>query len=297
MDDKLKSTLDKIITLTQQNTEFDTELRKRLKVASANSPFLGEEYISQIYEYCIEKIIHQQAEEFYKDFPLTALKTTLIEDFCRMESFHRKDNFGDFCLALYQQIECMTNKICENSDLSDITSKMWGCHAYVKEEKGKPIDISNRVEGVYSIAQLVFFGNKYIEKSQSTLQAQNANDKMRILVYFLGYKGMMRAVDYDYYKEFTTLLSEIYLCRNMNHRGNSQNDREKAVLDKIYPLKSFYYFKFLGVLAQYVDYIKTGLGSISDLKKYSDTIIKQVIPGPKVVGMIELKDDGKKRIK
>lgn len=45
MDDKLISTIDKITKLTQQNTEFDMELRKRLNVASANSVLSGDERV------------------------------------------------------------------------------------------------------------------------------------------------------------------------------------------------------------------------------------------------------------
>lgn len=62
------STIDKITRLTQQNAEFDMELRKRLNVASANSVLSDDERINEIYEYCIEKIIRQQAIEFYADF-------------------------------------------------------------------------------------------------------------------------------------------------------------------------------------------------------------------------------------
>lgn len=306
MDEKIISTLDKIIRLTQQNTEFDTELRKRLNIASANSTIIDDERITQIYEYCVEKIIRKQAEDFYADFPIKSIVPILIEDFIRMEFFRRKDNFGDFCLSLYQQIECMTNKLCEDSKLSEITSKMWGCHAYVMENKNVPINLSNRIQGDFTIANLIFPGqNKRtgnlnsIEKSQSTLQTQYASDKMRILVYFLGYKAMMKSGEYDSYVEFTSLLSDIYQCRNMNHRGNTQNEWELAVLNRIYPLKSFYYFKFMGGLAQYVDYIKKGLQFIPELKKFCDGIEKQKISilKPKVLGKIDLKDDGKKRFK
>ncbi len=307
MDEKLKTTINKIVQLSKQNSEFDTELRKALGIgASANSAIIDDERITQIYEYCIEKIIRKQAEEFYSDFPVKSIVSILIEDFVRMEYFRRKDNFGDFCLSLYQQIECMTNKLCEDSKLSEITSKMWGCHAYVKEEKNVPINLSNRILGDFTIANLVFpgqnkkTGNLYsIEKSQSALQAQYASDKMKILVYFLGYKAMMKSGEYESYVEFTSLLSDIYQCRNMNHRGNTQNEWELAVLNRIYPLKSFYYFKFMGGLAQYVDYIKEGLQYIPELKKYCDGIGKQKvsIPHPKVLGKIELKDDGKKRFK
>ena len=305
MDDKLMSTIDKIARLTQQNTEFDMELRKRLNVASANSVLSDDERINDIYEYCIEDIIKKQATEFYADFPLQTIKDRLIGDYIRMESFRRKDNFEDFCLSLYQQIECMTNKLCENKDLSDITEIMWGHPAYLKIEKGKDTSIYNR-GGDYTIASLLFPGNNKqsgntnaFVKSRISLQTQYAMDKIRTIVYFLGYKAMMKSGDYDSFVEITSLLNDIYQCRNMNHRGNSQNQWEKETFDRIFPLKSLYYFKFLGVLAQYVEYIKEGWGYIPELKKYSESIEKQNIsaPQPKVLGQIELKDDGRKHFK
>ena len=305
MDDKLMSTIDKIARLTQQNTEFDMELRKRLNVASANSVLSDDERINDIYEYCIEDIIKKQATEFYADFPLQTIKDRLIGDYIRMESFRRKDNFEDFCLSLYQQIECMTNKLCENKDLSDITEIMWGHPAYLKIEKGKDTSIYNR-GGDYTIASLLFPGNNKqsgntnaFVKSRISLQTQYAMDKIRTIVYFLGYKAMMKSGDYDSFVEITSLLNDIYQCRNMNHRGNSQNQWEKETFDRIFPLKSLYYFKFLGVLAQYVEYIKEGWRYIPELKKYSESIEKQNIsaPQPKVLGKIELKDDGRKHFK
>ena len=299
------STIDKIARLTQQNTEFDMELRKRLNVASANSVLSDDERINDIYEYCIEDIIKKQATEFYADFPLQTIKDRLIGDYIRMESFRRKDNFEDFCLSLYQQIECMTNKLCENKDLSDITEIMWGHPAYLKIEKGKDTSIYNR-GGDYTIASLLFPGNNKqsgntnaFVKSRISLQTQYAMDKIRTIVYFLGYKAMMKSGDYDSFVEITSLLNDIYQCRNMNHRGNSQNQWEKETFDRIFPLKSLYYFKFLGVLAHYVEYIKEGWGYIPELKKYSESIEKQNIsaPQPKVLGKIELKDDGRKHFK
>ena len=131
MDEKLQTILNKIVRLCSQNPEFDMKLRKQLRVASANSGLLDDERINQIYEYCIEEVIRQQATEFYADFPLCTIKDDLIEDFVRMEFFRRKDNFGDFCLALYQQIERMTNTILSDERLSDITKSMWELPAYL----------------------------------------------------------------------------------------------------------------------------------------------------------------------
>ena len=137
MEEKLINTLDKITRLCSQNQEFDRELRKKLGMASSASALsLDDERIDQIYEYCIEKIVRKQAKEFYSDFPISSIRDILVEDFCRMEAFRRKDNFGDFCLSLYQQIECMTNSLCTNSDFNTIAKSMWELPAYIKTGQG-----------------------------------------------------------------------------------------------------------------------------------------------------------------
>ena len=151
MDEKRDSTIDKIVRLSKQNPEFDTELRKRLNItSSANYALVEDERISQIYEYCIEKVIRSQAIDFYKDFPLKSIIPTIVEDFVRMETFRRKDNFGDFCLSLYQQIECITNKLCTNPSLSAVVEKMMGLSPYVKSGKNIEMTIGNRVDGEYT---------------------------------------------------------------------------------------------------------------------------------------------------
>lgn len=261
--------------------------------------------IDDIYELCIEKILRKQAEDFYKDFPIKTIIPTLVEDFVRMESFKRKDNFLDFCMALYQQIECITNKLCESRDLTYITEKLWGYPAYVKYEKGKECHIGNRLDSEYTIAALVFPGqNKKtgmphsLEKPHLTLQSQYANDKNRIIIYFLGYKCMMRSSDYDSYIEITSLLNDVYLCRNMNHRGNTLKEWEIEAQNRILPLKSFYYLKFQGALIQYIEFVKSGLKRLDEIKAFCDTLGHRELEIPlKIVGKIDLPLDNKKRFK
>lgn len=309
MDEKLKSTLEKIIRLSQQNAEFDKSLRDALQLSNpVDDGAISDERINQIYEYCIEMILRKQAEEFYSDFPITSIVPTLIDDFVRMESFRRKDAFGDFCVSLYQQIENITNKLCESKQLNNIAEKMWGCPAYVTYNKDTEPRIDNRLDSTFTIASLVFPGqNKKtglpysVEKSQSSLQAQYASDKIRAIIYFLGYKATMRNVDYENYKEITSLMSDIYQCRNMNHRGNTLTQWETDTINRIFPMKSYYYFKFTGALAQFVNGIKDGYLFITSIELYCNSIekVKEKIPMPKTVGMIELseKDLKKKRFK
>ncbi len=298
MNDKKLSVIERVFKLTQQDTEFKFELLKKLGVENTiNSPIIEDERINQIYEYCIEKIIRKQAEEFYKDFPLESIIPSLVEDFIRMESFKRKDNFGDFCLSLYQQLECITNKLCESQKLTNITEKLWGYPAYIKQEQGKELSIDNRLDSSkYTIAELIFWGQNKFEKTQKTLQTQYANDKIRIIVYFLGYKCMMKSSDYNSYNEITSLLYDIYKCRNMNHRGNTLNNWEIETQNRILPLKSFYYFKFHGVLAQYIEFVKSGLKALDEIHEYSKTISTKKIElsEPKIVGTIDLPPNTKR---
>lgn len=274
MEDKLQSTIEKIVQLSKQNAEFNLELRKRLDMSSANCVPIDDDRIDQIYEYCIEKVVRQQAQEFYKDFPIKEITNELVEDFCRMEAFRRRNNFGDFCLSLYQQVECVTNKLCANPDLNEIANRMWGYPAYVKAGKGVTPSIDNRIESGYTIASLVFPGNdknsglsNAIEKSKKSLQDLYAIDKMRTIVYFVGYKGMMKNSDYYGFKEFTSLLWDIYQCRNTNHRGNIPNNWDKEPLSQIRSQQAVYYFKFLGALTQFMEQIIPGWNELPEIKR------------------------------
>ena len=297
MEDNKKATIEKIYLLTKQDAEFNEELRKKLGITSvANSAIIDDERLDQIYELCIEKIIRKQAEDFYNDFPIKSIVSTLVDDYVRMESFRRKDNFGDFCLALYQQIENITNKICESPALAEVTDKMWGHLAYVKAPEGQQEpDIKDRT-GKTDIANLIFYGtsksglSNAFERSKKSLQNQYASDKIRIVVYFYGFGTKLKSSDFDSFREITGLLNDIYQCRNMNHRGNTLTQWEEETLRRIIPMKSFYYFKFLGCLAQFVTFIKKGDMEMPQIVAYAKSIDSQKVdqPGLNIIGKMDL---------
>lgn len=229
-----------------------------------------------------------------------------MSDFVNMEFFRRKDDFGNFCIALYQQIENITNKLCEDRKLSYIVDKMWAYPAYVKD--GIISDRLDKAEEYYCIAQLIFPGkNKksglpyYFEKSKGTLQSQYANDKIRIIIYFLGYRAAMKNSDFDSFIEITSLLNDIYQCRNMNHRGNTLTEWEEKTINRILPMKSLCYFLYMGALAQYIQFIKEGLNELEQIYEYAKSLEdkKVKLETPKAIKKIELseEDKNKKRFK
>lgn len=274
----------------------DNELIDYL-LAQLSSTTLGIEKIDQIYEYCIEKNARKQAKYFYSSFPLNEIIPDLVEDFIRMEMFRRHDNFIDFCMALYQQIERITNKLCTDKTLDEIVSKMWSCNAYIKsgiDKDGNKIDekIGNRITGEYNIAKLVLIDSPrepYSQKCLKQLQNQYALDKIRIIIYYLGYSALLRSGDFEYFKDICQTMSDIYMCRNLNHRGTNHTEWEQSVYDRIEPNRYFYYLHFQGALAQYVRFIIEGYKKLPDILVYARTVIpKTIIKGPKIVGAIDL---------
>ena len=55
----------------------------------------------------------------------------------------------------------------------------------------------------------------------------------------------------------------------------------------------------MGMLAQYVEFIKQGFPVLQDIESYAKTLKSKKVglSEPKVLGKIELQDDGRKRFK
>lgn len=316
MNEAKENILDRVCKLADYDAEFKSALRNRFAKPSSTSTTIttiNDVRIDEIYEYCIEVIARRQANDFYKSFPLTNIVPELASDYVRMESSRRKDNFGDFSLALYQQIEGITNYICEKTELGSIVDKLWGYPAYIESSSDR---ISDRLEKynngskVPIIAYFIFSQKREngksiaVEKSDKSLEKQSIFDKIKIIIYFLGFKGKPKYNDYNKYEEVTSLMKDICQCRNTVHRGAPQHEWQKEILNRVMPLKSLYYFKFMGALAQFVEFIKEGISFMPKLKEYANSIEKLAVPEPpislKFTGQkIQLseKDLNKKRIK
>lgn len=249
MEENKKAAIEKIYLLTKQDAEFNEELRKKLGITSvANSTIIEDERFNQIYEYCIEKIIAEQADNFYKDFPIKEIISRLKDDFKRMEEFRRKNRFDDYSLALYQQIEGIVNYIFSQESFVKTINLLWNNTSY-KTQKGELRTISNDVFG----------SGDYLTKGLERAKENqfSANDKFKCVIYFIG--GFWSANRYP--AEFIKLSDEIYdiyLCRNTNHRGSTQNDNLKKKIDSYSDLFTFSYFKFNAALVEFVRIIQEG---------------------------------------
>jgi hypothetical protein len=291
--EQLQKLLDFIHSITKQqgNEWFVAELFNQLSYSENSS----QSKIDNIYEYCVEKIIREQAVNFYKDFPITEIKSQLIEDYIRMEHFKKKNNFEDFCLALYQQIENITNKIVADASFREVYSKLLHYSAYADGEGYA------RADKPYTIAKLLFSEKFHLEKSKQDVTTLYAIDKIRSVIYFVYYKGRMRNTDYNEFVNITDLINSLYQYRNKNHRGSVLNDYQKTIIEKVEPKKYQYYFKYLSVLVSFVEKIEAGFPISNDLLTYCKSLPNKSaqIEMPTIINKIELseQDRNKKRFK
>ena len=254
--------------------------------------------VDDIYEYCIENIIHEQALGFYQAFPLKAILPQLVQDFVRMEHIRRKNNFEDFAMAVYQQIECITNTICRTERFEFVTKQLIGHPAYVGSKQGAdgkwiPPTLASRT-GTFQIARLLF-GDSAQEKVKSSAQALYAIDKVRLVLYFICYGAKLQSSSYDLFLSQKTTADDIYQFRNKNHRGSVATDWQQAIYDRIDGQKGLYYVKFLQFLYFFVEKTSSGLTGLDELYSYakSQTPIEVIVP-PKVVGYVDLNKIPKK---
>ena len=285
------------------NDEFTQKLRALVSPDGEPKAFhdssVLNDHINSIYEFCIERIIRDHAVRFYNAFPIESLKSSLIDDFVRMEHFRRKDDFDDFCLAMYQQIECITNYICNEPSYVDVVSKMMDYSAYtpdgVFEVRYSPDSSTGKL---YKVGDLLF-GK---EDTQNRLMLINdtkqyATNKINSVLYFVGYQAKMKNSEFNEFIFYRDMLGKIYQCRNRNHRGSVSTEFQQKTYNEIAPFKSEYYLKFLGVLAFFVGSIREGYPHLSHIKevfddnKFSFVAQKSTAvesKGPKVVGKIDL---------
>ncbi len=252
-----KENLIKLLKLVEEiskqpgNEWFKTELVKNVTISS---DVINPSAIDEIYEHCIKLIIKDHAQKFYFHFKLLDIKEKLIEDFIRMEKFRRDDNFEDFCLAAYQQLESIISRLIKDPHFIE----------YFRQNKDLPavlkFDMATQTfvrKGNQTIGKLIF----------STSDNNRINNFLigKIDDWYFTYK--FRAVLYLFYfnkeiKTNTDLFDRVYKIgnylyqgRNLNHRGSVQTQYQQEIIDDLIPNQHKYYFKFLGFLEDFISSI------------------------------------------
>jgi len=247
----LEKLIDFVIELSKlnENSWFKEDLSRKLLVN--NSSELSSPQLDEIYEHCVYKIINEHAQRFYSDFKLFTVKEKLIQDFIRMERFRRDDNFEDFCLAAYQQIELIISTLI-------ISTEFWN---YFKENKDLPAVLKYD----NTTGEFIRRGNQTIGKllfqtsDQAKINIQiNApvhgwffNHKYRAVLYYYYFNKELRT-NADLFDRVYEIGNFLYQGRNLNHRGAAQSQYQQNIIDDLIPNQHKYYFKFLGFLEDFI---------------------------------------------
>lgn len=248
--EKLKKLIDifeELLKIEGNEWLIDAILEKIGQISSIDE-MAKHSVIKDIHEHCIEKVIVKQANEFYKNFKIEDIKQELIKDFIKMEHERRRDDFENFSLCVYQQIENITNYIFEK----DI-KKIWD-----KEKNNIVIQYfdKRKQQQIEKTATQLIFGNA---------QDWFSNVKFKALLYFYYFnKNIKVQIPFN---ALVDTFNEIYQVRNLNHRGSFPTGYQKQTLDAIKGNESNYYFKFYGFLE---DFIKTVNSNIKEQKQNNE---------------------------
>lgn len=143
MDEKLKSTIDKIVRLSKQNPEFDAELRKRLDITSSAKSVYDEERIARIEKYLgLDFYVDTKTSNVdYSFIKLPDVKAQLISDNREMMRFrygtrYHEIDFAEFCRYAHFQIEMLLNYYYDIANKSDLNSIKEQIKYYNPKAKG-----------------------------------------------------------------------------------------------------------------------------------------------------------------
>lgn len=246
--DKLKKLVQIIGDLlkVKGNEWLIDEILKTIGETSPVEEIAKHSVIQNIHEYCVERKIEKQATEFYNSFPIQEIKDQLIQDFKKMEHERRRDDFENFCLCLYQQLENITNILFDNKININWNSERNQTAIKSSFDETQRKYVLPNIGGT-TLEQLVFQG--------TDTSKWYANRKFRAVLYYFYFGKNVVKDDYEF-NSIYYVHEEIYQMRNQNHRGSKPSPYQKITLDKIRGNEARYYFKFYGFLQDFVNHIE-----------------------------------------
>lgn len=272
---KLQALLSFISQLVKEpgNEEFVLGVKKLASSLSqkvkGQSPVLDE-----IYEICVERIAHNDAETFYNGFCIPDIVHQLMEDYIKMEHWYRRGNFEEFCLALYQQYECIINKLANYSGLSDAFLKLLAYHAYTNGlTYERPF-----VNSEYQLHKLIFYEGKdsnaeqIIKYSKTSLPEQPAVNKYKAILYLVTFGGKMKYTDFQVFIDRGNLFIDLYQIRCKNHRGGTMTPNQQNACDRVKKNCQLYALKMLGEFAYFVERINQNYNNLNKLIYYASKL-------------------------
>jgi len=206
--------------------------------------------IAEVHELNLEQYIRLQATKFYEKFPLNELKYDLVTDFIQMEHCRRRDDFEGFSLAVFQQLENVTNYLFTEKNLwgkAKELSQLPMFTSYSKDGLGKRFGITLGEQLMFrKDSNLDLRLNEFFNKESINV---NFLIRFKVILYFIYFKEKVTSI--SDWNQVYALGYNIYLSRNRNHRG-SINSESQAIKQEIITRSRYnYYLLFSGFLADF----------------------------------------------
>ncbi len=253
------------ISKLEENKWFTKKLL--LELTPDNSSTLSSYQLSEIYEYCLRQILNEQAKNFYKDFILLDIKPQLVKDFIRMEKFRRDDNFEEFCLALFQQVELIINSLISEDLKIHIQSELFESINQTKSPLTGELKFKKSLKDVifdYRITPV-----DLDKKFKTTMSKWFFIEKYNAVLYYYYFKKNIS--NFTYFSNISDLGNNVYLILNLNHRGGTGSPTQETTKQLILNNSPRYYYKFLGLLEDFSSTINKNIKNHATLSQINPT--------------------------
>lgn len=245
--------------------------------------------IDEIYEFCIHKNLLQQANNIYSSFTIPSIKDKLVSRYIKMEKARRENDFDEFGLRIYQQIELIVNTIAGDEKVEYVVEKLMR-FPYMTQSDRVDDRISLRKDGSKSrnIGSFVLINSEKAKMSKShkmsiPLHEQYATDKIRLVLYFICFRGMIRSgkiynpdspqqeyyKDYDKWAHYTQICSDIYTVRNRVHSGKEPSEYEALRYENLTIFPEQTYLSFMSFLCFFIQGVNKGYPIPDDLYDFA----------------------------
>lgn len=245
--------------------------------------------IDEIYELCIHKNLLQQANSVYSSFAMPSIKDKLISRYIKMEKARRENDFDDFGLRVYQQIELIVNTIAEDEEVAYVVEKMLRVPYMTRSDReddriaSKPDGTESQSIGKFVLINSTNAGKSKSQKMSIPLSEQYATDKVRLIVFFMCFRGMIRTgkinnpdsrrqeyyKDYDEWTHYTQICSDIYTVRNRVHSGKEPSEYEESRYEDLSKNPEQTYLSFLSFLFYFIQGVNKGYPIPQDLYDFA----------------------------
>ena len=216
------------------------------------------EPIKEIYEYCIQKVLKEQAEDMYKNFSISEIAQNLSELYVDMENSRRNNDIAAFGFYLFKQLELITGTIVKEGTFVNVYEGIKGMKPFSKYDRdsGGMIRIGdkscNTVEELIQIPVKNSDGTLKYKNLGKPLADLNAQEKIRAIIYLVILNAEVNVYHPQLLQDFSTL-SSIYNLRNYYaHSGVNASDIQHEYLQKILEDKTQNALKYLNFLLMFI---------------------------------------------